>query len=111
MEKFVLFYEHRKMIKHYHIWRGDKRTSVSVHATLDQMLALRLGGTADPNDRLSQKAVTKWVQHIIDTEIDNDQKNISQWIQGKALEFIMSGKDMPQLWENWKKIEDSKNLH
>lgn len=97
------------MIKHYHIWRGDKRTSVSVHTTLDQMLALRLGGTPDADDRHSQKTVTKWVQGIINAEVTPSQKNLSQWLQGRALEFIMSGKDMPQLWENWQqmKAEDS----
>jgi hypothetical protein len=98
------------MIKHYHIWRGDKRTSVSVHETLDKMLSLRLGGTPDPNDRNSQKAVTKWVQSVIDNETDENQQNLSQWLQGRALDFIMSGKNMPQLWENWKKIELSRNI-
>ena len=98
------------MIKHYYIWRGNKRTSVSVHQTLDKMLALRLGGTPAPSDRQSQKAVIRWVQKIINDESHPDQKNISQWLQGRALEFIMSGKDMPQLWENWQRM-NSENLN
>jgi len=79
------------MIKHYHIWRGDKRTSISVHETLDQMLSLRLGGTPDPSDRNSQKAVIKWVQTVINSETDENQPHLSQWLQGRALDFIMSG--------------------
>lgn len=93
------------MIKHYHIWRGSKRTSVSVHKTLDILLSLRVAGTPESTDKHAKKAVIQWVQNTIN-KAGPDQKNLSQWLQGQALEFIMTGENMPQLWKNWKKIEN-----
>lgn len=96
-----------KTIKHYHIKRGNKRTSVSVHSTLDRLLSLRVAGTPDITDKHAKKFVTQWVQETINHAPSN-QKNLSQWLQGQALEFIMSSEHMPRLWKNWKKMETEK---
>lgn len=57
-----------------------------------------------PEDTAAKKEVISWVQKTID-QAPVDQKNLSQWLQGEALEFIMSSNDMPQLWKNWKGLD------
>lgn len=74
----------------YHIWLGERRTTVSLDNILSDYLALALGTT--PQSPAAHQAVRQWLQHRLDLNADPHRCRVSQWLQGQAIEHISDNK-------------------
>ena len=85
-------------MKRYHIQRGDKRTTVSLHPVLAQLLAFKLG--QPPDTQQAHQVVRQWLQETADQSADPHQEGFSQWLQGEAVLFI-SDNTLSNRWLDW----------
>ena len=70
----------------YHVMVGDKRTTVSLHETLAAFLAIKL--KQEPNTLEAHTAIRVWLQDKLDEFDDPGRVDVSQWLQGEAIELI-----------------------
>lgn len=85
----------------YHVSLGAKRTTISIDKTLSTLMSLHLG--AQPNTPAARLAVCEWLQVHLDKNGDPDQARVSQWLQGKISEALIS----PSLREKYDEWCDS----
>jgi len=65
---------------------GDKRTTVSLHETLATFLTLKL--KEEPDTLEAHTAIRIWLQDKLDEFDDPGRVDVSQWLQGEAIELI-----------------------
>jgi hypothetical protein len=80
----------------YHITRPKgQKTTVYLPPILSEMLALKLGYQPDEEDAIP--AVRLWLQDCLDRSTDPGRIHVSQWLQAKIIETLVS----PKLREQW----------
>lgn len=84
-------------MKRYHIKLADKRTTVSLHPVLSQLLAFKL--QQQPDTPQAHKAVRQWLQETTERATDHQTGRLSQWLQGQAVLHISDTK-LSKAWAN-----------
>jgi hypothetical protein len=94
--------------KRFHIYaaKGKKRTTISLHRTLAELVAIALGH--QPESREANRAITQWLQQQFDQHMDTRHmgtQSISYYMQSYAFELIadniLSSKHQDWLLEYW----------
>ena len=72
----------------FHIWFGDKRTTISVDQILYELMAIRL--KADFDSEEAHGIVREWLQDILVSHLGDEdvRKNASQWARRYLIEEI-----------------------
>lgn len=76
----------------FHIYtaEGKKRTTVSLHRMLAELIAIALGH--QPDSREGHRATTQWLQQQFDQHLDTryeGRQSISHFMQSYALELVV----------------------
>ena len=87
----------------FHIQRGAKRTTVSIHKTTYELMAVKLGTI--PNTSEAHKIVRLWLQKTSDFNDDNRQTRFSQWINQEAILFLVDKITSKKYWD-WRIEEE-----
>jgi hypothetical protein len=82
----------------YHVSLGGRRTTVSLHETLSELLALKLG--FEPDGKEAHGAVRRWLQARLDAADDPERVLTSQWLQACAIRAI-AGPELAESWGRW----------
>ena len=91
-------FEHTDLYERYHVSLGAKRTTISIDKTLSNLMSLHLG--AQPNTPAARLAVRDWLQARLDKNGDPRQGRVSQWLQGKIAEALISP-SLRQKYDEW----------
>lgn len=70
----------------YHIQRGNLRTTVTLDATLSELLSLKIG--IKPDQKEAHSAVRQWLQNTSDQAANHDSPDFSQWLKRQATLYI-----------------------
>jgi hypothetical protein len=81
----------------FHVILGSRRTTISVDKTLSILMSLELG--LQPNTPAAHLALRLWLQALLDRNSDPHQIHVSQWLQAKIAEALIS----PALKEKYAK--------
>ena len=76
--------------KTFHVYLGERRTTVSLTETLSGLLAIKLGHT--PETEEAHAAVREWLQEQLDEQDDPGRTRVSQWLQAEVLLFMVDNK-------------------
>ena len=82
----------------YHVMVGDKRTTVSLHATLSAFMAIKL--KQEPEVPEAHTAIRQWLQDRLDEFDDPGRVLVSQWLQGEAIELV-ADRHLIKLYKAW----------
>lgn len=77
-------------MQRYHVYLGDKRTTVTLNDTLAGVLAIKLGET--PETPEAHTAVRTWLQEKLNAGDDPGRAYVSRWLQAEAILFIVDKK-------------------
>ena len=74
--------------KRFHIWFGEKRTTISVDTILYELLAIKLGYW--PDNEYAHSSVRIWLQDTIISNLGEQpgRKNATQWTRRYLIEAI-----------------------
>lgn len=74
----------------YHVFLGDRRTTVSLDGAVAFFLALKLGH--EPGTPEAKKAVRQWMQDRLDEHGDPHRVLVSGWLKFEVLRFLVDKK-------------------
>jgi len=80
---------HNQARFHIHTAEGMKRTTVSLHKTLSQYIAIALGH--EPESKVAHRAISQWLQQCFNERMDTKYtgaQSISYFLQEDAFELI-----------------------
>ncbi len=77
---------------------GNKRTMVTVHNRVAELLAIKLDET--PETKEAKKAIRLWLQHQLDEINDPQLVYVSQWLQDQTLMYLVD-KDLREKYLAW----------
>ncbi len=83
----------------YHVYVGERRTTVSLDAALEALLVLRLG--KQPGTRAAHRAVQRWLQAQLDEHDDPGRLQVSQWLQSQVI-FEIADASLDQQYTDWR---------
>jgi hypothetical protein len=84
--------------KSHHVKLGTRETTVSLHPTLETMLALHLD--MQPGTPAARKAVRAWMQDRLDQHRDPARSAVSHWLQGVIIEELVSS-NLKKKYDEW----------
>lgn len=86
------------MRPHYHVYLGERRTTVSLHPTLAELLALRLD--RQPDSASAHRAIRHWLQQQLDDAYDPGRCQVSQWLQSQVI-FEIVDTNLSRRYADW----------
>jgi hypothetical protein len=86
----------------FHVSLGSKRTTISVDKTLSILMSLQLG--LQPNTPCAHLALRQWLQAHLERNGDPHQIHVSQWLQGKIAEALISPA-LKEKYDEWCEAE------
>ena len=85
-------------MQRYHVYLGDKRTTVTLNDTLAGVLAVKLGKT--PETQGAHSKVRTWLQQKLEEGNDPGRAYVSRWLQQEAILFIVD-KRLSKKYIDW----------
>jgi hypothetical protein len=85
-------------MQRYHVYLGDKRTTVSLSDKLAAFLALKLH--LEPETNEAHTSIREWLQARLDEDNDPGRYRISQWLQGVVMEHLVD-KKLSKQYDDW----------
>jgi hypothetical protein len=77
-------------MQRFHVWLGEKRTTVTLDSPLPELLALSL--SEEPNTSAATRAIARWLQERLDEHDDPGRARVSQWLRGQAVFHLLDTK-------------------
>lgn len=87
-----------KRYKAYHVRLGTRKTTASIHPTMEIMLALYLD--RQPGTPAARSAVRKWIQERLDNNNGPGSVALSHWLQCVIVEQLVSG-ELRKRYDEW----------
>jgi hypothetical protein len=86
------------LYERFHVSLGARRTTISIDKTLSILMSLQLD--KKPNTTAAHLALRQWLQAHLDRNGDERQARVSQWLQTKIAEALISG-ELKQKYADW----------
>lgn len=91
-------HHHAYLYERFHVSLGARRTTISIDKTLAILMSLQLG--EQPNTAAAHLALRQWLQAHLDRNGDERQARVSQWLQTRIAEALISGQ-LKQKYDDW----------
>lgn len=79
-----------EMTERYHVYVGDKRTTISFSSILAVLIAIT--GDLTPNTKEAHTYVRETLQGFLNEYPDTGRVHVSQWLEGEAILSLVDNK-------------------